>query len=416
MIRAIPALTISLALLTGGPQFPAASEPIAFSQEEIETILSHGPWPAEWSRDPTNRFSGSAEAIAFGRQLFFDKRLSANGKVSCATCHKPGLAWTDGRTLGAAIGEVDRNTPSLANVRLNRWFGWDGASDSLWAHSMRPLLDAREHGMTEQQVGAAMRNNTDLACGYRRAFGADPPGDDELVLVHVGKALAAFQETIVTGRTPFDDFRDALAENDLAAAAAYPAAAQRGLKIFAGKGRCSLCHFGPNFSHSEFHEIGIPIYRKSGGVDWGRYQGIKLLRASRFNRLGPFNDDADPDSGISTRHVDLNAQTFEQFKVPSLRNVALTAPYMHNGHFATLPEIARHYSEIDPANLHVAHIYLGDEYGLNEPPPTDDMLRPLKLTKAEIADVVAFLETLAEKKPQAPPSAPESGPCAAPVR
>jgi cytochrome c peroxidase len=415
MIRIAAALALCL-LLAGGSRPVAAPGPVAFTEDEVDTILTHGPWPMEWSHDPTNRFSGKPEAIAFGRQLFFDTRLSANGQVSCATCHKPALSWTDGRTLGNAIGELDRNTPSIANVRLNRWFGWDGASDSLWAHSMRPFLDSREHGLSEREVAKILRENPDLSCGYRRAFGEDLPADEELALVNVGKALAAFQETVVTGRTPFDDFRDALAKRDADAMATYPVAAQRGLKIFAGEGRCSLCHFGPNFSHGEFHEIGIPVYRKSGGVDWGRYQGIKLLRASRFNRLGPYNDDTDPDSGMSTRHVDLNPQTFEQFKVPSLRNIAITAPYMHNGHFATLPQVVRHYSEIDPANLHVAHIYLGDEFALNEAPPTDDMLRPLNLTNAQIADVVAFLETLTETSPQPLPAAPDLDPCAVPVR
>jgi len=410
MIRAIAAIALCL-LLAGSLRPVAAPGPVAFTEDEIETILSHGPWPMEWSHDPTNRVSGKPEAVAFGRQLFFNTRLSANGQVSCATCHRPGHSWTDGRTLGVALGEVDRNTPTLANVRLNRWFGWDGATDSLWAHSMRPLLDAREHGLTERQVANVIRDNADLACGYRRAFGAEPPADDELALVNVAKALAAFQETIASGRTPFDDFRDAMAAGDAAAMAAYPVAAQRGLKIFAGQGRCSLCHFGPNFSHGEFHEIGIPVFRKSGGIDWGRYQGVKLLRASRFNRLGGFNDDTDPDSGMSTRHVELGAQTYEQFKVPSLRNVAVTAPYMHSGHFATLPQVVKHYSEIDPANLHVAHIYLGDEYSLNEAPPTDDMLRPLKLSATQIADVVAFLETLTEKAPSPPPSAAGPGPC-----
>lgn len=415
MTRWLPALAVC-ALLSAASQPAGAPGLTAFTEDEVETILSHGPWPLRQARDPTNRVSGSAEAVAFGRELFFDTRMSADRTVSCATCHRPDRSWTDGRKLANALAEADRNTPTIANAGFNRWFGWDGASDSLWAHSLRPLLDSREHGMTERDVATLIRSEADLACRYRRAFDAEPAADDEVVLVNVGKALAAFQETIVTGRTPFDDFRDALSGKDTAAAANYPVAAQRGLKIFAGKGRCSLCHFGPNFSHGEFHEIGIPIYRKSGGVDWGRYQGIKLLRASRFNRLGSYNDDRDPDSGISTRHVDLQPQTFEQFKVPSLRNVALTAPYMHNGHFATLGEVVRHYSEINPANLHVAHIYLGDEYGLNEPPPTDDMLRPLNLTNAEIADVVAFLNTLTETVPNAALGPSASEPCPTPMR
>jgi cytochrome c peroxidase len=164
-----------------------------------------------------------------------------------------------------------------------------------------------------------------------------------------------------------------------------------------GKGNCSLCHFGPNFTNGEFHEIGIPIVKKSGGIDWGRYQGIKMLRASRFSLLGIYNDDKTRATGQSTRHVDLAPQTFEQFKAPTLRNVALTAPYMHNGHLATLRDVVRHYSEINVTLLHQAHIYAGDV--MAEAVPTDTVLRPLKLSEQEISDVVAFLETLTEHKP-----------------
>ncbi|HET9903700.1 MAG TPA: cytochrome c peroxidase [Xanthobacteraceae bacterium] len=416
MIRLLRMVLALCVLLLAGLLRPAA-EPalVTFTPEETDMILAHGPWPVPWQRDASNRVSGRPEAIAFGRRLFFDTRLSATGTVSCATCHQPDRFWTDGRPLGRALAEVDRNTPTLANVRLNRWFGWDGANDNLWAQSFRPLLDPRELGATEGKIAEAIRNQADLLCGYRRAFGEEPPADDERLVVDVGKALAAFAETLVTGRTSFDDFRDALARGDRAGAAAYPAAAQRGLKIFVGRGRCSLCHFGPNFTHGEFHEIGIPIYRKAGGVDWGRYQGIKLLRASRFNLLGAFNDDPRRAQGAPTRYVDLLPQTFEQFRVPSLRNVALTAPYMHNGHFASLAEIVRHYSEIDPGKLHVAHVYFTDgtpEDG--DPPPADTTLRPLHLSAQEIADVVAFLETLTEKAP-APPAA-DSEACPAPSR
>jgi cytochrome c peroxidase len=218
--------------------------------------------------------------------------------------------------------------------------------------------------------------------------------------VDVGKALAAFQETLLSGRTPFDNFRDALERDDRKAASMYPVEAQRGLRIFVGKGACNLCHFGPNFTHGEFHEVGIPVFKKAGGVDWGRYEGIKKLRASRFNLLGPYNDDPKRATGTSTRHVALLPQTFEQFKVPSLRNIALTAPYMHNGHLATLPDVVRHYSEIDLSLLHVAHVYFDPL--VPAAVPTDTLLKPLKLTQQEIADVVAFLTTLTDPENRAP--------------
>ena len=126
----------------------AAREPaealIAFTDVEVRRILSHGPWPPPWSPDPSNRMSGRPEAIGLGERLFFDARLSAGQGVSCGTCHRPDRRWTDGRARAAGLGEADRNTPALANVRWQRWFGWDGAGDSLWAQSIRPILDPRE--------------------------------------------------------------------------------------------------------------------------------------------------------------------------------------------------------------------------------------------------------------------------------
>lgn len=373
----------------------AQINPFGFTADELRTLLRHGPWPMSWSRDASNRVSGKAEAIAFGEALFFDARLSGTGTVSCASCHMPERAFSDGRKLGVALAEVDRNTPTVMNVRYQRWFGWDGGNDNLWSQSVRPFLDAREMNASERHVANLVRNDADLACRFRRAFGHAPPADDEAAMLDIGKALAAFQETLVTGRTPFDDFRDAMLRGDWKAAAAYPAAAWRGAKVFVGKGNCSLCHFGPAFTHGEFHEIGIPIVRKSGGIDWGRYQGIKQLRASRFNLLGVYNDDPSKAGAMSTRMVDLTPQTFEQFRVPGLRNVALTAPYMHNGHFATLRDVVKHYSEIDVTQLHQAHVYAGDVFA--EAVPTDTVLQPLKLSDAEVSDVVAFLETLTER-------------------
>jgi len=108
-----------------------------------------------------------------------------------------------------------------------------------------------------------------LACGYQKVFGRPPEADDETLFVNTGKALAAFQQTLVTRRTPFDDFRDALARNDKITAAQYPVAAQRGLKIFVGKGACNVCHIGPNFSNGEFDKVGIPVRGPGGLYDWG---------------------------------------------------------------------------------------------------------------------------------------------------
>ena len=382
-----------------------------FSGEELNAILSHGPWPPPRKRDPSNRVSGKREAIEFGERLFFDSRLSANGAVACSTCHIPERHWSDGRALAVGLEEADRHTPSLLNVRLNRWFGWDGAGDSLWAQSLRPMLDPREMGMRAQGVANLIRSDRDLACRYRRTFGAVPsPSDDDAVLVDAGKALAAFQETLAGGRTRFDDFRDALARSDGKAAARYPQSAQRGLKTFVGKGLCTLCHFGPNFSNGEFDEIGIPHYTKTMAIDWGRAQGIKMMLASRFNRLMGYSDDRTGASSESTRHVELAWRNYGEFKVPSLRNVALTAPYMHNGSVATLADVVRHYSELDINRMHLGpELYDSDGAAIDPKIPT--MLKPLRLSKEEIDDLVAFLNTLTEKKNTPIRHAQASKPC-----
>ena len=164
---------------------------------------------------------------------------------------------TDGRAraLGAEAGA--RNTPSLLNVRLQHWFGWDGANDSLWSQSIRPMLDVREMRSDAAHVAQALRDDETLKRLYALAFGHAPPADDETALVDAGKALAAYQETLTSDRTPFDAFRDALTHGDRAAAERYPVAAQRGLRLFIGRGQCIACHAGPNFSDGEFHRSPI---------------------------------------------------------------------------------------------------------------------------------------------------------------
>jgi cytochrome c peroxidase len=358
----------------------AASAPDPpFTGREIRAILAHGPWPAPWQSDPSNGASGRAGAIAFGERLFNDRRLSGPGTIACTTCHAPSRAFTDGLPRAHGLAPTDRNTIGLANVRLQRWFGWDGAGDNLWAQSLRPLFDPREMGSDFAQLAALVREDSDLADRYRATFGTAPPRDDEMVAVNVAKALAAYQETLATGRTPFDDFRDALARGDAAAAARYPASARRGLAIFVGKGRCSVCHLGSNFTNGEFHDIGIPFFAGPGRVDPGRYEGIRRAQVSRYNLLGPFSDDAERRTAGATRFVALEHRNFGEFRVPSLRDVARTAPYMHNGSLASLREVVRHYSELDEDRLHA---------------DGERILRPLGLSDAESDDLVAFLESL----------------------
>jgi cytochrome c peroxidase len=348
-----------------------------FSEEEKQRILRHGPWPPPARKDPSNRVSGNPAAIALGERLFFEPRLSGTGSVLCATCHVPFRSFQDARARGFGLEAVDRNTPTIVDLGAYHWYGWDGANDSLWSQSIRPLLDPREMRASPAHVAGVVRSI--LEKPYREAFGRVPPKDDEELLVDVGKALAAYQETLVSARTPFDEFRDALAKDDAAAMQRYPLAAQRGLKTFVGKGNCSVCHFGPAFTNSEFADTGIPFFLDNRKVDSGRHEGIKKLRASPYNLLGRFNDDRSRSTATGTRHVDPQQRNFGEWRVPGLRNVARTAPYMHNGSLATLRDVVRHYSDIDEDRLH----FDGEK-----------VLKKLDLTSGEVDDLVAFLESL----------------------
>jgi cytochrome c peroxidase len=370
----------------------AQAQALDFTEAETRAILRHGPWPAPWTRDPSNRVSGQPQAIELGERLFFEPRLSPSGKVLCATCHAPFRGWQDGRARAFGLVEVERNTQSLLDVRYQRWFGWDGAGDSLWAQSVRPMLDLREMGGSQAHAAALVRTDAELSCQFKKVFGVAPPASDEAVLAGIGKALAAFQETLVSGRSPFDEFRDALASNDLAAMKKYPASAQRGLRIFVGRGNCSVCHFGPAFSNGEFHDTGLPFFIK-GGVDPGRHGGIRKLEANPLNLLGPYNDDRSGTSAVKTRQVAIEHRNFGEFKTPSLRNVAQTAPYMHDGSLATLADVVRHYSEVSPDRLHAEG---------------EALIKPLRLSAQESADLVAFLESLTERASALPPRRPAS--------
>ena len=384
---------------------PAQDNPAEYSAAEKRAIARHGPWPQPGLPDASNRVSGNADAIALGRALFFDARLSPKSDMACATCHQPGRGFTDGRDRAQGRERLDRNTPGLWNAGFGYWFGWDGGADSLWSFALRPMLNPLELGATASHVAKLLRGDATYACLHRNAFATAPravpaapraapasrSSADEPVLVDAAKALAAFMETLHSGKSAFDDLHDALARGDMAAAARYPGDARRGLRIFAGRGQCAACHFGVNFSNGEFHEIGIPYGLAPGRVDAGRQGGIKRVRADKFNRLGAFSDDATRASGSRTRHVAESHASFGQFKTPSLRNVELTAPYMHNGSLATLRDVVRHYSEIPEDRLHQ---------------DGEALLKPLRLTEAESDDLVAFLRTLTSQSFPAVNAAP----------
>lgn len=359
----------------------AAPQLLYFSERERSSILSHGPWPPAPARDPGNALSGQPAAIMLGQLLFFDRRLSADGRLSCASCHLPAQAFTDRQARAIGRQALERNAPSLWNAVHQRWYGWDGATDSLWSQAIGPLTDPREIGSSAEHLQSLLASDSELACRVARLSPPLSTQDPQAALVVVAKALGAFVATLVGKPSPFDQFRAALARGDQRAAANYPLAGQRGLLLFVGAGQCSTCHVGPMFTNGEFGDIGMPFFVRPGVVDPGRHTGITLLQANRFNLLSPWSDNAVGEVSLKTRHVMAQHRNFGEFKVPSLRNVALTAPYMHDGQLASLDDVVRHYSEFKPERLHA---------------DGERILRPLALDTGQRADLVAFLRTLSE--------------------
>lgn len=364
-----------------------AAGAVDFDAAQSRRILSHGPWPPAPRSDATNRYSGNAAAIRFGAVLFAEPRLSARGDISCQTCHQPEKGWGDGHAVSQGLQRLDRNAPGLLNARLQRWHGWDGASDSLWAAAIRPILAEEEMGGSATATARLLREDTPLACMARSVESRATDLSDEALLVLAAKALSAFQETLISPRTAFDDFRDALATGDKAAMARYPTAAQRGLALFIGRGQCATCHVGPAFTNGEFHDTGLPFFAgtDSAGrrrVDPGRHRGIVQLQQNRFNLLGAYNDDPGGPASVPVRHVTQFHRNWGEFKVPGLRQLNDTAPYMHNGSKAALRDVVEHYSELDEDRLHS---------------DGEAILKPLRLTRGETDDLLAFMQSLSAR-------------------
>jgi cytochrome c peroxidase len=410
------AIGVSTLLATGAR--PGADPAVEYTPRERKRILAHaplGPRPA----DETNAVADDPAAARLGQFLFFDTRLSGNGEVSCATCHDPEQSFADGRQLARGIGDLTRHTPALWNVAYNRWFFWDGRADTLWAQALVPLEVPDEHGTTRLHCAHVVHGDRAVRTAYERVFGPMPDLDDaarfpadarpvpdepghphhrawmamapddraavDRVFANLGKAIAAYERRLVSDRAPFDTFVEGLRDGDPERMAAITPAAQRGLKLFAGRANCELCHFGPNFSDGEFHSTGIGPLGGGPLHDAARYEGIEQLRANPFNATGPFADGRDGPAADKTRSLVRSTESWGQFKTPSLRNVALTAPYMHQGQLATLRDVIEHYSTLENAVLPGHH--------------REQLLVPLNLTDEEIADLEAFLRSLTGGSP-----------------
>ena len=224
-------LVLAAALIGACANAPSAiAQAASFSEPERAAILRFGPWPPAPSTDASNRVSGDEKAIRLCLLLFNDPRLSPSGRVACASYHQPEQAFADGLPVAVGAAKGVRNTPSLLDAGFSRWFGWAGANDTLWGASIRPITAAAEMASAAEHVQSLITTDTALSDTFTQTFGesAEAMGT-EPVLVAVGKALAAYQETLISKRTPFDAFRDALAAGNTAATSTYADSAKRGI-------------------------------------------------------------------------------------------------------------------------------------------------------------------------------------------
>lgn len=409
--RAIALAALAGPLVTCGPIDPEPSPlVIELDDDEWRRVFVRSPAP-DPPVDETNRLSGDVAAAALGRALFFDARLSIDGETSCASCHDPAHGFADPRPLSEAIGTTTRHAPTVLNAGYQRWFFWDGRADSLWAQALGPLENPVEMGSDRVHVLRTIFDDAALRASFEDVAGPLPPLDDterfppharpdvgdpdaphavawsamsesdralvDRAFSDVGKIIAAYEESLVAVRAPFDTFVDGVRSGDDEKIRALDAPAQRGLALFVGRAGCTLCHTGPLFSDFEFHNLAIP----SATYDIGRTLGVLRVLSDPMNAMGAYSDD---DDGARAARLTFLASTPEQdgqMKTPSLRNVALTAPYMHDGSLATLDDVVRFYSEL-PGVAVVGH--------------REDSLIPLALDDEEIGDLVAFLRSLTD--------------------
>jgi cytochrome c peroxidase len=349
--------------------------------------------------DPTNRVADDPRAADLGRRLFFDTRLSANGRVACGTCHQPDRGFQDGIALAHGVGTTDRRTMPIAGAARSPFLFWDGRKDSLWAQALGPLESPAEHGGTRTQYAHVVADC--YAREYTQLFGALPDlsrvprsagpvadrqaasawnalsraqrDDVTRVFVNAGKAIAAYERRIEFGASRFDRYVAAvttgqsgpnvLREDEVA-----------GLRLFIGKGNCTQCHSGPLLTSNEFHNTGVPS-RPELALDHGRLAGAAAVLSDEFNCRSQWSDARERCSELE--FIVTGDHTLDRaYKVPSLRNVAERAPYMDAGQLATLADVLDHYNRAPAAAV-----------GHTE-------LRPLRLKALELRQLEAFLRTL----------------------
>lgn len=407
---------IALSVATAQSTQPT-TQPIEFTPQERARIRQLSPLPP-LPPDETNAVADDPRAARLGQRLFFDPGFSIDGKVSCATCHLPEKHFADGKPLSEGLGRAGRNAPTVINAAYQRWLFWDGRADSLWAQAIQPIENPLEMGSSRTALAQRIAGNPALRSEYEAVFGPLPPAADlqripsqarpcpadpnnparklwdslsaeqqhaiNRVAANFGKAIAAYERRLVARRAPFDIFVEGLKDDDPVKLAAISDAAKRGLKLFVGAANCRLCHSGPLLSDGEFHNVRVAPLSDELPPDPGRHGGIAQLLVDPLNAAGPFSDAPDGEAARRVRHLARKPGDAGLFRTPSLRNVAVTAPYMHQGQFGDLDRVLRHYSTFEDALPPDHHSTL------------ERFLAPLELTDGELADLRAFLETLTD--------------------
>jgi cytochrome c peroxidase len=313
------------------------------------------------------------EKIALGKRLYEDTRFSGDGTVSCATCHDPEKGFGDGLATGEGIGKQrgTRNSPTVINAAYYDTQFWDGRRPSLEEQAKDPFLNPIEHGLeTHEPILEIIRSDKTYPAEFKTVFGIEVKG---VTIDHAVKAIAAFERTVIAGDSPFDHYLFGGDES------AISEAAKRGLELYRTKGRCQDCHaIGQTeaiFTDNKFHNLGVGFDKIESGFmqiakafrkakNEGQAVDEKVLTDQQASELGRFA-------------VTLSPSDIGRFKTPTLRNVTVTGPYMHDGSLETLEEVMDLYNK-----------------GGEENPLLDSGIRPLNLTDEESADIIEFMKTL----------------------